>query len=221
MSAPQTSIVKILVIGDVATGKTSIIHRYAHKQFEETHRPTLGVEFALKKLKVNDQKYNVQLWDIAGQERFIGLAPAYYKKAEAAVVVIDVSQRKTLDNGILWKKDVDDKVYLRNSEPIPVILFVNKWDLIEDGSCDVNEKAFERELEEFVEAHGFIGWFSTSARSGRNIKEGFIYLVSEVVGNRKRIDAQMPPETPDPTIVDINRSSSKASAPSSGGDGCC
>ena len=62
--------------------------------------------------------------------------------------------------------------------------------------------------------------FSTSARSGRNIKEGFIYLVSEVVGNRKRIDAQMPPETPDPTIVDINRPS-KASAPSSGGDGCC
>ena len=51
---------------------------------------------------------------------------AYYKKAEAAVVVIDVTQRKTLDNGVLWKKDVDDKVYLRNSEPIPVILFANK-----------------------------------------------------------------------------------------------
>ena len=64
----STSIVKILVIGDVATGKTSIIHRYCHRQFDPAHRPTLGVEFALKKLKVNDQKYSVQLWDIAGKK---------------------------------------------------------------------------------------------------------------------------------------------------------
>lgn len=219
MSQSQApSIVKILVIGDVATGKTSIIHRYVYKQFEEQHRPTLGVEFALKKLKVNEQKYNVQLWDIAGQERFIGLAPAYYKKAEAAVIVVDVQNRKTLENGIAWKKDVDDKVYLRNAEPIPVILFANKWDLIEDGSCTVDEKALERELEAYTEKHGFVGWFSTSAKSGRNIKEGMTYLVSKVVENRKRI----PPETVDPNLVDLSRpKKSQGGKPPKNSGGCC
>jgi len=192
MDKNAPSCVKILVIGDVATGKTSIIHRYVHKQFNEAHRPTLGVEFALKKLKVNEKQFHVQLWDIAGQERFIGLAKAYYKKAEAAVIVVDVTQKKTLENGAEWKKDVDDKIYLGNSnEAIPAILFANKWDLLE-GRRDVDEHAIQEQLDQYSQQYKFAGWFDTSAKTGRNIKEGMKYLVSKIVENRARIESVNP-----------------------------
>ena len=62
------TVAKILVIGDVATGKTSIIQRYVYKTFDPNHNATLGVDFALKRVRVEENLLNVQLWDIAGQE---------------------------------------------------------------------------------------------------------------------------------------------------------
>ena len=118
--------IRILVIGDAETGKTSIIQRYVYKTFDEHHNATLGVNFALKRLRVEDTLLNVQLWDIAGQERFIGLAPTYYKHAVAAIVVIDITKKQTLINAKKWKNDVDDKVFLRDGDNIPVVLFANK-----------------------------------------------------------------------------------------------
>ena len=120
------TVAKILVIGDVATGKTSMIQRYVNKTFDPNHNATLGVDFALKRVRVEENLLNVQLWDIAGQERFIGLAPTYYKHAVAAIVVFDITKRDTLENAKKWKADVDDKVFLRNGDNIPVVLFANK-----------------------------------------------------------------------------------------------
>ena len=117
---------RILVIGDVATGKTSIIQRYVYKQFNEHHNPTLGVDFSLKRIKIQNQQLNVQLWDIAGQERFIGLSSTYYKQAVAGIVVFDITNTETLKNAKKWKQDVDDKVFLPNGDNIPVVLFANK-----------------------------------------------------------------------------------------------
>jgi GTPase SAR1 family protein len=63
MSREKGSVAKVLVIGDVATGKTSIIQRYVYKTFDENHQPTLGVDFALKRVRVEDTLLNVQLWE--------------------------------------------------------------------------------------------------------------------------------------------------------------
>jgi len=169
MSREKGTVAKILVIGDVCTGKTSIIQRYVYKTFPENHHATLGVDFALKRVRVEETLLNVQMWDIAGQERFIGLAPTYYKHAVAAIVVFDITQKETLGGARKWKVDVDEKVFLRNGDNIPVVLFANKWDLIEENE---NLRCIsDNELDTFCEENHFVGWFTTSAKTSLNIKK--------------------------------------------------
>lgn len=215
------NVAKILVIGDVCTGKTSIIQRYVYKTFPENHHATLGVDFALKRVRVEDTLLNVQMWDIAGQERFIGLAPTYYKHAVAAIVVFDITQKETLNGAKKWKLDVDEKVFLRNGDNIPVVLFANKWDLIEENEslrCLTDE-----ELDTFCEQNHFAGWFTTSAKSGLNIKKGMNFLITKVMKNKKKLDQVMPVETADPnriTAEDLAKKSAPNKTKNEGG-GCC
>ena len=82
---------KILVIGELGTGKTSFIKRYVHQFFSDHYRATIGVDFALKVLQWDEDGtvVRLQLWDIAGQERFSSMTRAYYKGAVGAVVMFD------------------------------------------------------------------------------------------------------------------------------------
>ena len=79
---------------------------------------------------MEDTLLNVQLWDIAGQERFVELAEGYFKHAVAAIAVFDITKKETLINANKWKNSVDDKVLLRDGDNIPVVLFANKVCLI-------------------------------------------------------------------------------------------
>jgi len=217
----QASVAKILVIGDVCTGKTSVIQRYAFKRFDNTHKATIGVDFALKTVRVDQEILNVQLWDIAGQERFIGLTSAYYKHAVAALVVFDITNEKSLLNAVSWKADVDKKVFLPNGESIPVVLLANKWDLIqEDESARVLSDAH---LEVFCRKHSFVGWFSTSAKTGLNIKKGMNFMISKVVENKREMAKSGLYDEQDKRIINLDDRGSAADdePPVLQSDGCC
>jgi len=213
------TVAKILVIGDVATGKTSIIQKYVYKTFAEHHHATLGVDFALKRVRVEDTLLNVQLWDIAGQERFIGLAPTYYKHAVAAIVVFDISKIQTLESAKKWKADVDDKVFLRNGDNIPVVLFANKWDLVEEN--EANRAITDDELDTFCQQNHYVGWFTTSAKTGLNIKKGMNFIITKVMKNKKKMDANMEPEANDPNIIRGNALDEKTKSAPNTKSGCC
>ena len=80
------------MIGEVAAGKSALIKRYVHNYYgnKANYRATVGVDFQLKIIKFNeDLEIRLQLWDIAGQERFSSMTRAYYKGAVGAVIVFD------------------------------------------------------------------------------------------------------------------------------------
>jgi len=102
---------KVLVVGELGSGKTSIIKRYVHQFFSQHYRATIGVDFALKVLRWDsDTVVRLQLWDIAGQERFGSMTRVYYKEAVGAFVVFDVTRSATLEAVPKWKADLDSKV---------------------------------------------------------------------------------------------------------------
>merc|ERR1712137_108568 len=118
----------------------------------------------------------LQLWDIAGQERFGNMTRVYYKEAVGAFVVFDVTRVSTFEAVQKWKSDMDAKVFLSDNRPIPCIA-PNKCDLAgKEGICQDR-----RQMDKFCEENGFIGWFETSAKSSVGIEDAAKCLVGKIL----------------------------------------
>ncbi|XP_013877717.1 ras-related protein Rab-38 [Austrofundulus limnaeus] len=168
---------KILVVGDLGVGKTSIIQRYVQQVFSQHYRTTIGVDFALKVLQWDrDTVVRLQLWDIAGQERYGNMTRVYYREAVGALVVFDVTRASTFDAVLKWKDDLDSKVTLNYGRPIPAVLLANK----SDQTASQLPK-----LDSFCRENGFVGWFETSAKENTNIEEAARCLVEHILTNEE------------------------------------
>ncbi|KAG0181082.1 rab32, member RAS oncoprotein [Apophysomyces sp. BC1021] len=173
---------KILVVGDLGTGKTSIIRRYVHNIFSSNYKSTIGVDFALKVIQWSPEIIvRLQLWDIAGQERFGNMTRVYYKEALGAFVVYDVTRTQTFEGVTKWKEDIDAKVSLPGAwggGHIPVVLLANKSDLIAEGH---GQPVNVSEMNRFCEDNGFVKWFETSAKDNTNIDEAARDLITAIL----------------------------------------
>eukprot|EP00041_Stephanoeca_diplocostata_P017460 m.351801 g.351801 ORF g.351801 m.351801 type:complete len:224 (+) comp20706_c0_seq3:216-887(+) len=178
---------KVLVIGDYGVGKTSVIRRYTEGFFTPNYKLTIGVDFALKNIDWDDQtKISLQLWDIAGHERFGHMTHVYYKYAIAAIIVFDLGRPATFESVIKWQKDLNEKVMLANEDPVPTILLANKCDL----STDIDTE----KLDKFCEDNNFLAWFATSAKVNKNIDEAMQFLVEAILKVAKENQQPTQPE---------------------------
>lgn len=170
---------KVLVVGDIGTGKTSIIKRYVHGIFSNHYKATIGVDFALKVINLDPNTVvRLQLWDIAGQERFGNMTRVYYKEAVGAFIVFDVTRASTFEAVHKWKHDIDSKVHLPNGDTVPVVLLANKCDLSKEGL--VKNSA---QMNAYCEEKGFTAWFETSAKENLNINLATEQLVQGIIEN--------------------------------------
>jgi small GTP-binding protein len=196
MSSPTQRVLKIIVVGDIGTGKTSFVRQFVEGDFSEFYKSTIGVDFANKIVQWNDTTFvDVQLWDIAGQERYGSMASVYYRQAVGALVVFDVTSPSSRVMVQMWKKDIDDKVRTSRGQPVPAVLLGNKIDLL--PSREAWEQG-RKELDDFVRANKFFRFFETSAKDGTNVSEAMMCLIDFIMRNKIESQAEVGPPSLDP-----------------------
>ncbi|XP_059087800.1 ras-related protein Rab-32-like [Tigriopus californicus] len=171
---------KILVIGELGTGKTSFIKRYVHNFFSENYRATIGVDFALKMISWDDSTViRLQLWDIAGQERFSSMTRVYYRDSVGAFILFDTTRAESFQCVNKWKQDLDSKVTLPDGRPIPVVLVGNKSD--QPRSDNISQEA----IDTLVRQKGFVDYFEASAKDNVNVEESANALIQKILDNER------------------------------------
>lgn len=165
-------ICKIIVVGNVGVGKTSIIRRTCEETFTTNYKSTIGADFFVKQINYNSKSYQLQLWDIGGQERFHSMSRIFYKGATTAIIVFDTSNRKSFMDVLNWKQDIDQKVKYKGKN-IPTFLVANKSDL---KSTTVEDD----EISQVRTRNDFTDWIKTSAKDNIGINELFYNVVGVI-----------------------------------------
>ena len=161
--------VKVILIGDSGVGKTNIMSKFLKNQFMEESKATIGVEFGSKLFNHEGHKIKAQIWDTAGQEKYKAITGAYYKGSKGALVVYDITQKKTFENIEKWINDLK----AAGDPKITIILIGNKNDL--DDKRQVSKDQGEEKARSFGCA-----FLETSAYSGDNIDKAFNLMVKEI-----------------------------------------
>jgi small GTP-binding protein len=181
-TSPNEYLHKICVVGDVGSGKTSFIKRLSHDTFNNDYKATIGVDFGLKVVTCpNDvdptmkDTYRLQLWDIAGQERYGNMTKVYYKESSAYFIVCDITRSSTMDAIKKWVSDIQSKhiVFDKHDELIPptIFLLINKIDLVDDDT-------FTRFVSvDYTQIYGVDKWFFMSSKNNVGVHEAFMAMV--------------------------------------------
>ena len=165
--------IKIVLLGDEAVGKSSLVQRFCTGKFEDKHITTIGGAYIQKDVKLkNGDILKLHIWDTGGQEKFRSVASLYYKDAAAAILVYDVSNPETLESLEYWIKELDKNVGKSN---LIITVAGNKCDLPSDI-----KKISNSEGKKFCKENNIPVFNETSAKTGVGVKELFTSLAQKV-----------------------------------------
>ena len=166
---------KIVIVGDIGTGKTSIVKRSVLDIFSNSRKYNIsGMNFANKRINLDDTRGWLKLCTIAGQERFGNKTEVYYQGAVGAFIVFDVTRASTFAAVLKWKADIDSKALLPNNQKLPIVILANKCD------CLVLNDLENLNIDKFCADNDFVGWFKTSAKDNIGIEDAVTLLVNEI-----------------------------------------
>lgn len=177
---------KLVMLGSTTVGKTAIVTRLCNgKLFDSTS--TVGASFLSKTITVNEETIKFQIWDTSGSERYRSMAPMYFRNADAAIIVYDITSTESFKDVQYWTKEIKEK----GSESTLIALAGNKADL--DSARVIERQTGER----YAQQNGFSIFNETSALTGANINELFekiaLYLINgketyEPINNRETLN---------------------------------
>ncbi len=163
---------KMLLLGDGAVGKTSLIKQYIQGEYKGDYKPTIGVDVYTKEIKFSyegeEVVLNLGIWDIAGQKQFEMFRKNFFKGAKAAIVVFDYSRPETFSSiETNWIKDLFEL-----SGNVPFILIGNKIDL---------PRQVDYDLAESLAANYNVNFIETSAKDNINVEQAFLDIATTVM----------------------------------------
>ncbi|KIS69972.1 putative GTP-binding protein ypt5 [Mycosarcoma maydis] len=162
---------KLVLLGESAVGKSSLVLRFVKDQFDDYRESTIGAAFLTQTVSLDAQTtVKFEIWDTAGQERYKSLAPMYYRNANCAVVVYDITQPSSLDKAKAWIRELQ-----RQADPnIIIALAGNKADLASTRRAIPTEEA-----EKYAQEEGLL-FLETSAKNSSNVSELFTMIARKL-----------------------------------------
>ncbi|PIA65063.1 hypothetical protein AQUCO_00100503v1 [Aquilegia coerulea] len=161
---------KLVLLGDMGTGKTSLVLRFVRGQFFDFQESTIGAAFFTQVLSLNEATVKFDIWDTAGQERYHSLAPMYYRGAAAAVIVYDITSMDSFVRAQKWIEELQ-----RQGNPkLVMVLVANKADL------ETKRKVKSEDAEQYAQENGLL-FIETSAKSAQNVNELFYEIAKRLV----------------------------------------
>ena len=197
---------KIVLVGNSGTGKTSFARRWTNGDFSETYKATIMSDFTYKIYSYKGKNYKIQIWDLAGQDKNIFTSKIFTKNAHATITLSDISAPNSLKATLKWKKAVDENTKFIDNEPIPTVLVINKIDLMDSNSYLKKEE----EIHNFAEENNFINYFKTSCKDGTGVNECMDYLIQNIIERLEKYSANnnVPLVTDDRSSIVIEKSKS-------------
>merc|ERR1712054_307927 len=194
---------KLVLLGDSAVGKSSLVLRFVRGQFFEYQESTIGAAFLTQNVSLNDYTVKFEIWDTAGQERYHSLAPMYYRGAAAAVVVYDITNADSFARAKSWVKELQRQ----GSPNIVIALAGNKCDLASKRKVEASEAS------EYAKDNGLF-FMETSAKTALNVEELFKAIAKKLPKDPYR-------EPSDKPGVNIDDPGEGGGSGGGGGVGCC
>jgi len=185
---------KLVLLGESSVGKSSLVLRFVKGQFLDYQESTIGAAFLTQTVCLNDTTVKFEIWDTAGQERYHSLAPMYYRGAQAAIVVYDITNYDSYDRAKKWVKELQ-----RQGNPnIVIALAGNKVDLA------TKRKIETEEAQTYSDENGIL-FMETSAKTAANVNELFVAIA-------KKLPKTQSPNRPNSTKLSIQPTENDTSA---------
>ncbi|CAI7837866.1 unnamed protein product, partial [Closterium sp. NIES-53] len=160
--------VKILLIGDSAVGKSSLILRFSEDEFRSDLTSTIGVDFLIRTMEIDGEPVKMSIWDTAGQEKFRTITEAYYRNAHGIILVYDITDPISFNNVRGWIKSIEE----HSTRGVRVVLVGNKADM--DDRRVISKEKGQQLANEFS-----VSFFETSAKADINVEEAFQCIAKE------------------------------------------
>ena len=169
--------VKFIIIGDKTVGKSCIINQFIEKQFSNEYIPTIGSDKTMKEIEIKGEKLKLEIWDTVGQEQYRAVNKIFIKNAQIALIVYDITNRKSFENLNNWYNLIFE---INKDSNVIVGVTGNKTDLYENQVVDSEEgKNFADEKK--------ISFFETSAKDYESIENVFIQLSKIYINKVQKI----------------------------------